>query len=153
MEYNKNGIVCTDESGRRVELSLEEITAEVNKVRVAGHALMTLEWPEHRGFDGIKEQTVLLKENAEAFKERFAGIEVYFGEIAGKHSEIFGDLMEDEITINSDPEAVANFLTMHPSGSHYNYSFIDRIWDKLYEEDEATLQEFKVLLETTLTTP
>lgn len=153
MEYNKNGIVYTDESGRRVELSLEDITTEVNRVRVVGYALMTLEWPVHRGFDGIKEQVVLLKENAEVFKERFAGTEVYFGDIAGKHSEIFGDLMEDEITINSDPEAVVNFLAMYPSGSDYNYSFIDRIRDKLYVEDETALQEFKVLLETNLTTP
>ena len=51
---------------------------------------------------------------------------IYFGEIAGKHSDICGDLDEKDVRVISDVEEVLTFLTNYPNGHDYNYSFIQK---------------------------
>lgn len=56
------------------------------------------------------------------------GKEVYFGEILGKHSDIFGTLKESALTImSSDPDFIAEMENVF-GGSHISgYSPLDYI--------------------------
>ena len=130
VEYKENGIEIDG-----LFLSLDEITKNVNDVKIKNKqlCLMTLEWPMTRNFDGAYEKIVLSLEKAKKFKEVFSGVEVYFGEIAGKHSEIYGDLEENEITIETDINEINEFLSRYPDGRDYNHSFIDKIYYSITE--------------------
>lgn len=50
-------------------------------------------------------------------KER---LEVYFGEVLGKHSEIYGSLNEDDITFITDDAAVIEVVEKYKLTSGYN---------------------------------
>lgn len=47
-------------------------------------------------------------------------IEVYFGEVLGKHSEIYGKIGESEIILVSDDENVVEFVEKHDMENGYN---------------------------------
>lgn len=130
-----NGIKIGDE-----EISLESITKKVQELRAAESdlALLTITWPGNRAWDGAKEQIVLKRADAEELKSGITDIEVNFGEIAGKHSEIYGTLEASEMIITSG-NSVVEFLELCPSGHNYNHSFLDTISDGLgdiYIDDE-----------------
>lgn len=69
-------------------------------------------------------------------------IEVYFGEVLGKHSEIYGSIDADEITLVTDnPDTVKSFEDLDLS-SGYNpldYTAIN------VEEDEVDLSVFEII--------
>lgn len=48
------------------------------------------------------------------------GIEVYFGEVLGKHSEIYGTIEEKEIIFVSDNSEVIKIIEEHELESGYN---------------------------------
>lgn len=148
--YTKDGLNINGEL-----LTLEQITTGVNLARIVadGLVLMTIEWPWQRGFDGAKEQVVLSKEKAERIKEIITGVTVYFGEIAGKHSDIYGEVEENEIKISDDSQAVLSFLNKHPSRHDYNHSFLyiisDYASDGGYDDEHWTedlIKEFSDLI-------
>lgn len=139
VEYKEHGIEIDG-----LFLSLDEITKKVNNVKIKNKqlCLMTLEWQSSRNFDGVYEKIVLPLEKAKKFKEIFSGVEVYFGEIAGKHSEIYGDLEENEIRIETDRNKINEFLLRYPEGRDYNHSFIDKIYDSITDgECELMLED------------
>jgi hypothetical protein len=74
----------------------------------------------------------------------------YFGEIAGKHSEVYGDIEESEVCIDTQTEKVIEFLELHPSGHDYNHSFLctltDRYSDQGYEKGDEGYDENLVML-------
>lgn len=47
-------------------------------------------------------------------------VEVYFGEVLGKHSEICGFISEDEIVLVSDDKNVVNIIVDNKLSSGYN---------------------------------
>ena len=61
----------------------------------------------------------------------------YFGEIAGKHSEICGTVEKDEISITED---AVEFLEQCPSGVDYDHSFSSAFYNNLeglgYDDEE-----------------
>ena len=139
VEYKEHGIEIDG-----LFLSLDEITKKVNNVKIKNKqlCLMTLEWQSSRNFDGVYEKIVLPLEKAKKFKEIFSGVEVYFGEIAGKHSEIYGDLEENEIRIETDRNKINEFLLRYPEGRDHNHSFIDKIYDSITDgECELMLED------------
>jgi len=119
-----------------VEISLEEITRKVNYAKISSEnlVLMTIEWYGGRGFDGAKEEIVLKRDNAHKLKTLITGLTVQFGEIAGKHSDVYGELEADEIFINENDAAVNTFISQCPGEHSYNHSFIDAISDYCGEE-------------------
>jgi len=62
--------------------------------------------------------------------------EVYFGEIWGKHSEVYGDMSEDTFEIIEDSEKIEKFLNTYPNRHDYNHSFIYTIIDSAEEKLE-----------------
>jgi hypothetical protein len=54
------------------------------------------------------------------------GKRVYFGEILGKHSDIHGNVSEDEITMISDNQEVIKIFKEHLHGFGYNpFDYLD----------------------------
>lgn len=49
-----------------------------------------------------------------------SGIQVYFGEVLGKHSEVFGAIEEKEITLLSDLEEVVRIVEEYELSTGYN---------------------------------
>lgn len=67
------------------------------------------------------------------------GKHLYFGEILGKHSDIYGDLAADEVTeSSSDPAVVAWFDAEFPFGfGHHPFSVEDEDDTDGEEDDES----------------
>lgn len=56
------------------------------------------------------------------------GTEIYFGEILGKHSEVYGPLEADDLTIKSeDQDFIAKFIEIMGDGSISGYNPLDYI--------------------------
>lgn len=142
MEYTSNGIIVDG-----TEVSLEEITKQVNLVKVKEQDLMFVSffWDGGRGWDGADEEFVLPKTKAERIVEMMVGCQIYFGEIAGKQSEIYGDLEEDDVMTSTDPDKITQFLKDNPSGHAYNHSFVHTFADCLSDDEEKRV-EFNELI-------
>lgn len=140
--YKKDGILIDENF-----ISLSEIIENCNLAKLKDEklVLLKLEWKGWRGFEkGILEKKLLPIENIETIKKYILGKTIYFGEIAGKHSEIYNTLDEEDIEVIEDQKVIVNFLTENPSGHEYNYSFLytfsDYASDGGYDdisEDEA----------------
>lgn len=150
IEYKPEGLILTESDGTIIKLDLENIINKCNEAKVKSKELVLLEifWDGGRDSD-IYEQRIMTKDNANLFVRTFVGVEIYFGEIRGKHSEVYGDLEVSDITINSNPESVKDFLASNPLGYDYNHSFIDIISDGLidgtYEDIDMSIEEFNDL--------
>ena len=122
IEYTKDGVNFGGEF-----ISLVDITTNVNNAKIKADklVLVTLCWPMTRSFDGAEERVIVPKKNVDKFIDMIAEKYIYFGEIAGKHSEICGTLKREHISVNTNKSEVNNFLSIHPSGHDYNHSFLD----------------------------
>ena len=133
--YRKDGIIVGD-----AFLSLSDIIEECNNIKLKEDKLVLLEigW-DGRGGSAFEKRALPLK-NALRVKEILLGKEVYFGEIWGKHSEVYGEMTEDTFEIVKDKKKIKDFLKECPSGVEYDhsfiYSFIERAEEKLEYEKE-----------------
>lgn len=139
INYKKDGIEINGEF-----LSLASITEKCNDIKLKEEklVLLTMCW-DGRGGD-VTERRILTLDNALKLKETLLGREVYFGEIWGKHSEVYGDMTEDTFEIEKDKKKVKDFLSHHPNGVDYNHSFINRFTDHIEEmldDDPESLTE------------
>ena len=74
------------------------------------------------------------------------GKEVYFGEILGKHSEVYGTLDEGDIEILSDDQYfISLMLEIFPDGEISGYNPLSYVQET--EEDEYEDQHFEDLYE------
>ena len=65
------------------------------------------------------------------------GKDVYFGEILGKHSEVYGTLDEGDIEILSDdPKVIEVLLGVFPDGEISGYNPLSYVQEEDYEEGE-----------------
>ena len=90
-------------------------------------------WPQRRGGDveGLFVEDSDVVENA-------IGADVYFGEICGKHSDVYGTLDEEDLTIVSEDQEKIYWLVgiLGRSISGYNpFDYIEE-QDELDEEEE-----------------
>jgi len=105
---------------------------------------MKLEWESCRGFSGIKEYRIMTLPNVKIFKEKcsYTDIDLQFGEIEGKHSDIYNTLDSNDFKLITDNETIIKFLQNHPNGSYIpeGNSFIEIISEqwKDYEWEDAT---------------
>lgn len=129
-EYTSSGIII---DGMIIDMDTIIENVNAKKVEESDLVILKIEWPSNRGFDGAYEKIVMSRSNAEEAKSLLTGIEVYFGEIAGKHSEIYGTIEENEISIIDDRNIVRGFLKNCPSGTSYNHSFTQRIYDYILD--------------------
>lgn len=67
-------------------------------------------------------------------------IEVYFGEVLGKHSEIYGKIEEDEIEFVSDEQAVIDVIEKHSLANGFNpFEYTTINFD--FEENEIVVED------------
>ena len=134
IKYLSNGIEVNGEF-----ISKETLVKEIESVKVKERDLVVvrISWSENRNFDGCYENIVLPRELAKEYVDNFTGRQAYFGEIAGKHSEIYGEVEEDEISVTED---TVEFLAKYPSGVNYDHSFRDAFYSEMegrsYDEEE-----------------
>jgi len=107
-----------------------------------------------RGFDGLTEEIIMKLDNTKIFKDKVSksGIEVEFGDINGKHSEIGGPILDEEIDICTDLNTVSLFLLNNPTKSllHEGHSFTLTILEQWFNYEwesktNMTYEEFKTL--------
>ena len=111
-----------------------------------------MEWKGWRGFEeGILEKIVLPLDKIETIKKHILGKTIYFGEIAGKHSDVYNRLDTNDIEVIDDYKTIIDFLFENPHGHDYNHSFLhtfinyasDGGYDDVLEED---IKEFRTSL-------
>ena len=129
IKYLSNGIEVNGEF-----ISKETLVKEIESIKVKEKDLVVvrISWSGNRNFDGCYENIVLPRELANEYVDNFTGREAYFGEIAGKHSEIYGTVDEDEISITED---AVEFLEQCPSGVYYDHSFSSAFYNSLEGQD------------------
>ena len=90
-------------------------------------------WPQRRGGDveGLFVEDSDIVENA-------IGSDVYFGEICGKHSDVYGTLDEEDLTVVSEDQEKISWLVDILGRSISGYNPFDYIedQDELDEEEE-----------------
>jgi len=124
-------------------LSLEEIKEKCNNAKIEEDDLVILEiskWLDSRGFDGVTESKVYPRKTAYQIKELLLDREIYFGEIAGKHSEVYGTMEDDDFEIIEDKNQVKELLKSH-NGWDYNHSFLETFFETLEEEQYTDITE------------
>lgn len=125
--YKKDGVLI---SGKFISLS--EITSKCNaeKTKEGRMLLLRMEWRGWRGFNkGVLEEIVLSEAAIKTIKKHILGKTIYFGEIAGKHSDIYNSLDDNDIEVISDTDKINEFLLSNPSGHSYNHSFLHTFLD------------------------
>jgi len=130
MEYTKEGLIIDGKL-----LTLEEITSNVNRLKIEEEklGLMKITWAYSRNFDGIVETIVLPIDRLNQIKSIIVGLQVYFGEINGKHSEIYGDIDEEDVTITEDSDKINRFMSRVPSGHEYDHSFLGTLHNNMQD--------------------
>jgi hypothetical protein len=143
--YKKDGILLEDGTF----LTLESIVNNCNEIKATEEDLVILEfyWERRRSSD-IYESRVYPRKTAERIVEMMLDKQVYFGEIEGKHSEVYGILEDSDVTVVDDKEKLKEFLSLNPEGWSYNHSFIDAFHDHMEnEETDEFIEEFSKLSE------
>lgn len=139
--FKKDGVLIDENF-----ISLSDIIEKCNieKIKDEKLVLLKMEWKGWRGFDeGILEKIVLPIEKIEIIKKHILGKTIYFGEIAGKHSDVYNSLDDNDIEVITDTKEINKFLSSNPSGHEYNHSFLytfsdyasDGGYDDISEED------------------
>ena len=88
-------------------------------------------WPQRRGGDveGLFVEDSDVVENA-------IGSDVYFGEICGKHSDVYGTLDEEDLTVVSEDQEKINWLVDILGRSISGYNPFDYIEDQDEQDEE-----------------
>lgn len=138
IEYKKDGIIIEG-----VFLLLSDIVEECNNINLEENnlVLLQMEWDGRGG--NVSERRVLPLNNALRIKEILLDKYVYFGEIWGKHSEVYGDMSEDTFKIITEEVKVKEFLKEYPGGVDFDHSFIYSFveWNEEQEMQEGVTQE------------
>jgi hypothetical protein len=141
--FKKDGIILNNEF-----ISLTDIIKECYTARIKEEdlCLLKIEWKSTRSFDGATEILLVSRKDAKDFKKLITGLKIYFGEIAGKHSEVYGNLQKDDITIIDELEKTLHWLLDNPKGHNYNHSFLYNLKYELedYNHDVSETRKNKI---------
>ena len=88
-------------------------------------------WPQRRGGD----VEGLFVEDSDVV-ENSIGSDVYFGEICGKHSDVYGTLDEEDLTVVSEDQEKINWLVDILGRSISGYNPFDYIEDQDEQDEE-----------------
>lgn len=103
IKYTDEGMVINGEL-----ISWVEIDTGRNKLRFANSVLVTISFSYGRSSD-FDDSFIIDKDEWATLKAEMLGKRIYFGEIAGKHSEVIIELEESDIKETTDPILIANF--------------------------------------------
>ena len=132
VRYSDKGMKILDTG---LELSWEEIDKYRNQIRFVEYVLVTFKFSYGRA-NYYNEKYLLTKKEWADLKVRMIDNQIYFGEIAGKHSEVIYNVSEDSITENDRLEDIIKFhaangmqdINADPIGT-----FLDSEADGVYE--------------------
>jgi len=68
--------------------------------------------------------------------ELVCGREVYFGEILGKHSEVYGELEESDLTVIDIPQEAIEALKKAVGRTISGHNPLEAFWDRSEEDDD-----------------
>ena len=142
IKFTKDGLLINGQLFTLDEIQMECYRAKVEEDKLV---LLRIYWRGGRGMDDIVEGKILKAENVEPLLNLIIGQKVYFGEIAGKHSEVSGTLDTEDITVKTDIDSVVAFLLTCPLGWDSNYSFLNRLMND-DNEDESLADKVKTLI-------
>lgn len=136
IEYTSKGIIV---NGKKVSL-IDIISNICTKIiKEEDLVLIELGW-ESRNVE-IWENILVPRNTAKVLKELMLGKEIYFGEILGKHSEVYGVMDDEDIDIDDDFDKCLKFLIDHPYRSECNHSFFQVFLDNMnngnYDEEKG----------------
>jgi hypothetical protein len=147
IKYQSNGIEVEGEF-----IFLSTIISECNKIKTEelNLAILRIFWQGSRNSPEIEERIVLPRKNIDRIIEIIIDKDINFGEIHGKHSEIYGTIDSGDISIIEDKEEVQSFLASFQSGHSYDHSFLYQfssdVEGGVYDDlDEEFLEEFNNL--------
>jgi hypothetical protein len=155
--YKPTGIFVDDAFLPLADIQKECTKTFLKEMKSKDLHLLTIEW-KMRNMGNIRERIVLPFKNIEIIKKLIVGRTINFGEINGKHSEVYGDLDENHLTLTKKKKDLLEFLLECPDGHDYNYSFLhtfmdyandggynEGTWKKPELDDitEAQLEEFR----------
>lgn len=142
--YKKDGIELSDGTF----IALSTIVDNCNKLKTLEEDLVILSFYWERRSENIYESRVYPRETAEKIMEMMLDKQIYFGEIEGKHSDVYGTLDDDDVEIIIDKDKVKEFISTYPIGWDYNHSFIDAFNDHMENnESDEFIEEFTKLVE------
>lgn len=130
--YSPAGVLITDSQGNTKFLWWPILDQERNKIRFANSILVEFYWDFGRMGD-FHQSVILDKDEWAALKLRMLGSNIYFGEIAGKHSEIQGVLKESDIVEKDDIDTISGFYVTNGYESG-NVDFINTFLEAEKEE-------------------
>lgn len=153
IQYTPNGVIIDtadlfpSQCIQEIELPLEQIIAECLKARIKHYNLAVLEicWPFYRG-GGALEKFAAPLEILNQIVVLITKRKIYFRDEVGKRSDIAGDIESRNMVITDKEEHVVDFLSAHPSGHHYNHSFLLALCNQ-FEEDGVVNELKRVELE------
>ncbi|MDX8564666.1 hypothetical protein OZ664_11710 [Elizabethkingia sp. HX WHF] len=73
-----------------------------------------------------------------------SGVGVYFGEVLGKHSEVYSDIEQKNIKMISDDQNVVDVIEKHELQSGYNpfeYTSINFDYESIGLDDDCSVEE------------
>lgn len=135
--YSQAGVTVEDTHGNSTFLWWGILEKERNKFRFANSVLVEIMWDFGR-MGEFYQFTIQDKDQWAALKARMLGKQIYFGEIAGKHSEIYGVLNESDITETYDIAAIEDFVNRY-GFDNGNVDFIQTFLED--EEDRSEDEE------------
>lgn len=137
--FTTNGLKIGDE-----ELSLEHIISEVSRIKVQENKLVlyTIAWRDFRGADDIEESVVIPKSEVGLLTGYVVGSQISFGEIHGKHSDVYGVIEDCDIHVEDSVEEVTKFLRSYPNGYYATHSFIERVIEQEPDSDAEIFKEY-----------
>lgn len=127
IEYTSEGMVINGE-----KISWDTIDGERNKIRFANSVLVRIYWDCGRQGD-LEERFIIDKDEWAELRERFRGRRLYFCEPFGKHSEAYGEVTDDDITVIDNLEEIVKFNEYNGLGC--GDDFRGRLYDAEYEEE------------------
>jgi hypothetical protein len=122
-------------------LELSTIIAKCSEAKVKEEKLVLLSLKWTRRNSDIYEKKAYPKAIAEKVKKMLLGREIYFGEIEGKHSEVYGTLDNSDMTIITNKKEVKEFIITNPDGWDYNHSFLSTHADRIQDDPTEDITE------------
>jgi hypothetical protein len=121
------------------EYSVEELEniIAINKITSVADVLVSIKWVGNRNSPTIEESFIVDNTFWTKFQPKIINKDINFGEIFGKHSEIYGQIEDSDITVIKDPESILTFIKNNHSRHVYNHSFLSVIIDAYNDGEDA----------------
>lgn len=130
------------------EYSVEELEniIAINKIKSATDVLVSIKWVGNRNSPTIEESFIVDNTFLTEFQPKIINKDINFGEIFGKHSEIYGQIEDSDIAVIKDSELILTFIKNNYNRHVYNHSFLSVIndgedaygvrWDEFVTEND-----------------